>query len=285
MLLLLLAGVVRAFAVRDLINDQERAHLRQDVRRRGAHAARIGVEAVRGQLGVEAAIELAQHLGQFLFVLAEQQRLQRLGDVGVAEGLQERAGQAGRADRIGVGRRAERGGQRFEAQVQHFQRTLVAATDGFGQALPGEVELEFVLAHQPHRHPGLAQVTAAAEIVEAARDHFAEAHDEAGTALAQRQHRHQVLALRAAAADAQVVVQLVLDRPIETARHRAELLDGDALEFIEQARGIGCRHGGQAGRMCRHDIPHVPLTYCGKKRRKREHSGTMVAVHIQQRNL
>ena len=32
LLLLLLAGVVRAFALRDLIHDQERAHLRQDVR-------------------------------------------------------------------------------------------------------------------------------------------------------------------------------------------------------------------------------------------------------------
>ncbi len=31
-LLLLFAGVIRAFAVRDLLNDQERAHLRQDVR-------------------------------------------------------------------------------------------------------------------------------------------------------------------------------------------------------------------------------------------------------------
>ena len=32
LVLLLLAGMVRAFAIRDLINDQERAHLRQDVR-------------------------------------------------------------------------------------------------------------------------------------------------------------------------------------------------------------------------------------------------------------
>jgi len=32
LLILLLAGVVRAFAVRDLLDDQERAHLRQDVR-------------------------------------------------------------------------------------------------------------------------------------------------------------------------------------------------------------------------------------------------------------
>src|SRR5690606_28490931 len=126
-------------------------------------AARIGVEAVGGQLGVEAAVQLAKDLGQFLLVLAEQQRLQGRRDLGVAEGLDEGVGEQVGADRIAAARLAQARRKRIEAQAEHLQRSLVAARDGFGQALAGEVEVEFVLAHQAKRRRRLARARASAE--------------------------------------------------------------------------------------------------------------------------
>ena len=205
------------------------------------------MEAIGGQLGVEAAVQLTQDLGQFLLVLAEQQRLQGRRDLGVAEGLHEGVGEQVGADRVAAARLAQARCERIETQAEHLQRSLVAARDGFGQALAGEVEVEFVLAHQAKRRRRLARARASAEIVEAASDQLAVAHDVAGPALAQRQHRHQVLAVRGVAADAEAVVQLLFDRPVQAGRNRAELLDADALELLEQACRVGrsvCRHFG-----------------------------------------
>ena len=127
-----------------------------------------------------------------------------------------------------------RGGDTF---LDLKARTL-ASISLDGQALPVEVEVELAFAHQAERRGRRAREAAAAELVEGAADELAELHHVTGAALAQREHGDQVLALRAFLADAQALVELFLDRAVQACRHRAQLLDGDALELFEQALGL-----------------------------------------------
>ena len=177
-----------------------------------------------------------------MFVLAEQQRLQRFRQVGIVERAQEGASQARGADRICAWRRAKRLGEGFEAQVQHFERRLIAADDRFAEPLSGQVESELALADQAQRQAGTGQLPATKEIVEVGRDPFAIAHQQAGAALAHAEQVDQVLAWAFAVGPLQHVLQLVLDGTVQPARNRAELLDGDAFEFAKQSRRVrtGC---------------------------------------------
>ena len=117
----------------------------------------------------------------------------------------------------------------------------MAITDRLGQSLAGQVHFQLFFAHQSQR---LAQGDRlrAQERFEVARDDFAVAHQQAGGALAQAEQAGQVLALGLIVVELQLELQLLLDRPVQRTGDRAELLDGDALEFFEQAYRVraGC---------------------------------------------
>ncbi len=98
LLILLLAGVVRAFAVRDLLDDQERAHLRQDVR----------VMALRIDDRIAAGDPVDQAFLDDLVTSDSQATFERNGETVVANGAgyqvsdgERRAGGVGRAPRTG----------------------------------------------------------------------------------------------------------------------------------------------------------------------------------------
>ena len=201
-------------------------------------AAQIGMETAGGQPTVEHAVEIAKHFRQFVLVLAEQQRLQCFRQIRIMEHAQEGTGKSRRADRIRRGRAAQCLREPLEAQIEQLQRALVATPDGFGQALPGEMEFKLILSNQAQRHPGQWKSGPTLQGVEVAGDQFAEAHDQTRPALAQCQHRQQVRALRRRRTELQLVLQLLFQRPVQTAGDRTQLLDGDALQLIEQANRI-----------------------------------------------
>jgi hypothetical protein len=143
--------------------------------------------------------------------------------------------------------------------------------------------LQFVLAHEPERQRAVRQARASHEIVEIACDQFAVTHHHAGAALAQRKQAGQVATLRVAVGQAQFVLQLFLQWTEQSTGHGAELLDGNAFEFIEQAHRVRTGHVCSAKRLHGHWAPRVSAG--ALDRFGPEHSGTIGAVHRSLRNL
>ena len=216
--------------------------------------ARAGLQAVTGggEQRVDAAVQVAEHARELVFVLAEQQRTQRLRQFGVVVRREERTGQARGADRVRRGRRTEFGRQRFEATVEHFELALVTLADRLGELLARVVEVELAFFDEAQRQVAARRLAMRqrAEVFEALRDQLAEAHHVTGVALAQIQQRDVVAAADLDQAGAtRGFIQGFADRRVQCAGDATELFDGEPLHFLKHASRVGPFRGAQSQRM------------------------------------
>ena len=155
---------------------------------------RAGVGAVVagvGEQGVDLRVQLIEDPHERLLVLLEQQATERVGQVGIADGLDEGRGQPHRRDRIAARRHVQRHRQRGEAGIHFFQRLRVALVEDLTQPLPGQMEIHLAFVDQAQLGAALRAHTD--EVVEAQPDLLAEPHHVARAMLAQHQQRRLVM--------------------------------------------------------------------------------------------
>jgi hypothetical protein len=188
-----------------------------------------------------------------LLVMAEQQHPQRLRQAGIGERVDEHRAQARRQQRIATRRDAHRGGEPLELAAQRGELGLVALLEDLAQALRSEVQVDQVFFDETERDT--ATRVRIAEFLEALRDLLAEAHGVARAARAQ----HGETRLFRVHLGARFT-QVVLDRQVQCRRESAQLLDGQALDLLQHARGI------EAGSVVRVQRSEVHCRTPGRRR-------------------
>lgn len=164
----------------------------------------------------------------------KQQPGERVGQIGIADGLDEGSGQPRRRHRVEAWRDAQHRGQGTEAIIHLLQQRLVALIEDLAQPLAGEMKMQPPFVDQAQCSGVRAQRTT--EVVEAPFDLLAEPHHVARAMLAQHQQRRLVVERFDTRRRR---LQGLLDRPVQAARQRAELLDGKSFDVLEHTHRIG----------------------------------------------